>query len=43
MFVSLCFAVQVNNLQCFFRDYKKVDYKKRELIRKLTIKQSIFR
>ena len=28
MFVSLCFPVEVNNLQCFF-----------ELIRKLTVKQ----
>ena len=27
MFVSLCFPVEVNNLQCFFRAYKKVDYK----------------
>ena len=27
MFVSLCFPVEVNNLQCFFRAYKKVDDK----------------
>ena len=28
MFVSLCFPVdEVNNLQCFFRAYKKVDCK----------------
>ena len=28
MFVSLCFPVhEVNNLQCFFGAYKKVDYK----------------
>ena len=29
MFVSLCFPVEVNNLQCFFRADKKVDCKKR--------------
>ena len=27
VFVSLCFPVEVNKLQCFFRAYKKVDYK----------------
>ena len=27
MFVSLWFPVEVNNLQCFFRADKKVDYK----------------
>ena len=27
VFVSLCFPVAVNNLQCFFGAYKKVDCK----------------
>ena len=30
MFVSLCLPVHdVNNLQCFFGAYKKVDYKRK--------------